>query len=524
MRLDVDGGQRELPPRPAARASVALGSQGAGACPVTARLSKSKVLAGQQCSRRLWFTCFASELAAPPDAGQDAIFETGAKIGRKAHDLFPGGVLVDEQDFGRALTRTRALVADPTVPAIFEAAFEHDRVRIRVDVLERLADGEWGLREVKSSGGVKDVHLDDVAVQQYVLEGVGLKAPSLELIHVYTRYVRGAGPIDWRLFFRRANVAAAVGARPVQVPALVAGLHQTLTLAEAPIVEPSPHCWTPYGCEFWGHCTRDKPEDWILHLPRVQAARMEALRAAGVERITEIPDDFGLGAIPARIRAVLQSGREFVSPQLGSALEWFGPPAFYLDFETMNPAIPLYPGTRPYERIPFQWSLHRVDRDGGVTHRELLADGRSDPRRVVAEGLVTALGGNTDPIVVYSSFESSVLNDLAAAFPDLAPEIQAIRGRLRDLLRVVQAHVYHPDFRCSFSLKSVAPALVPGFGYDDLEAIADGGQASAAFARIAAGTCPPDEDAQVRAQLLAYCERDTLALVKLHQVLRRLCG
>jgi len=520
MRLDVDGSECELPPRPAVRGSVALGSQGAGACPVTPGLSKSKVLAGQQCSRRLWFTCFTPELAGPPDARLNAILEAGTEVGRKAHGLFPGGVLVEEQDSRQALTRTRALVADPTVPAIFEAAFEHDRVRIRVDVLERLADGAWGLREVKSSGGVKDVHIYDVAVQQYVLEGVGLKVSSLELIHVDTQYVRGAGPIDWRLFFKRADVAAAVRERRVQVPAIVADLHQTLALTEAPVVEPSPHCWTPYGCEFWEHCTRDKPEDWILHLPHVRTARMEALRAAGVERITEIPDDFDLGAIPARIRDVLQSGREFVSPQLGSALEGFGPPAFYLDFETMNPAIPLYPGTRPYERLPFQWSLHRVDRDGGVIHREFLADGRSDPRRMVAEGLVAALGGNTDPIVVYSSFESSVLNDLAAALPDLAPEIQAVRRRLRDLLRVVQAHVYRSAFRCSFSLKSVAPALVPGFGYDDLEAIANGAQASTAIAWIAAGRCMPDEELRIRHDLLAYCARDTLALVELHRVLR----
>lgn len=485
------------------------------------RLSKSRVLVGQQCRRRLWLASFAPELAG--DSATDAIFMTGTEIGRMAHGLFPGGVCVETLHFAEAQARTQSLMADPRVPAIFEAAFDLDGVRIRADVLERLADGTWGLREVKSSSAVKDVHLDDVAVQWHVLEG-SVRVSSVEVIHVDTRYVRGAGPIDPRSFFVRADVMADAAERRPRIPAIIAELHGTLALDAAPEVEPSSHCWTPYDCEFWEHCTQAKPVDWIYHLPRVRTVQRDALRVAGIERITEIPVDVELSAIQARIREVLQTGRPFVSPDLDSALAEFGPPAYYLDFETMNPGIPLYPGTHPYERIPFQFSLHQVDGAGAVVHQEFLADGRLDPRRALAEALLAAVGDSAEPILVYSGFEASVLSDLADAFPDLARELERVRGRLRDLLPIVRTHVYHQNFHCSFSLKSVAPALVSGFGYGDLEGISDGGAASDSFHLLAAGQPEPKEEQRVRRALLAYCERDTLALVELHRVLHRRSG
>ena len=216
---------------------------------------------------------------------------------------------------------------------------------------------------------------------------------------------------------------------------------------------------------------------------------------------------------------MLHSGRAFIAPELSAALAGSGPPAEYLDFETMNPAIPLYPGTRPYERIPFQWSLHRVDAQGVRMHREFLADGRIDPRRAFATSLLEEVRGGTTPVLVYSSFESSVLAELTAALPDLAAGLETLRARLGDLYAAVSRHVYHPAFGFSFSLKSVAPALVPGFGYTALEEIADGGQASSAFARIASEKCAPNEEARIRGQLLVYCQRDTLALVELHRAL-----
>jgi Domain of unknown function(DUF2779) len=489
-------------------------------------LSKSKYIAGLQCPRRLWLATHEPDLGAPPSESLVAVLDQGAEIGRRACDLFPGGVLVDGEAWqhGEATARTRQLMAERTVGAIFEAAFEYAGVRVRVDVLERLGPRTWGLREVKQGASVKDVYLDDVAVQRFVVEGAGARLRSVEVVHVDRNYVRGDDGIDWPRFFRRADVTAETAALLPDVPARVRAFRRMLAKAAAPEVEPSRHCFDPYDCEFWAHCTAAKPADWIVGgLPGLNGERLERLRAAGIERITEIPDDFRLGPAQARIRAAWLEGGLHLEPGLGAALRRTGPPALYLDFETAFPAIPLYAGMRPYQQVPFQWSLHRVDAVGRLLHREFLADGQTDPRRAFVETLLAALRHRREPILVWSGFESSRLAGLAAVLPEHAPEIHRVRARLVDLHPIVRGHVGHPEFGGSFSLKSVAPVLAPAIAYDDLDGVSDGGEASTALVRLALGAVESAEDeAALRRALLEYCRRDTLALVHVHRELRRL--
>lgn len=486
-------------------------------------LSKTKYLAGLQCPKRLWLGCHAPDLASPAGPSLAALFEMGAEIGRHAHDLFPGGVLIDHEawEHGEAIARTRDLLANPTIPALFEAAFEHAGVRIRVDVLERLSGGTWGLREVKSGTSVKKVHLDDLAVQAFVLAGCGLTVPSIELVHVNGSYVRGEGDIDWPRLFTRVELLTEVVMRRAQITACVAALHDTLAAPAAPAIQPSPHCFSPHACEFWSHCTSGKPADWIFNLPRLRASLFAALQGAGVERIPLIPDDFPLSELHVRVRDAWRTGQPFVSAELARALDTAGPPAAYLDFETINPAIPLYPDTRPYEAVPFQWSLQHVDAAGNVAEQMFLADGRADPRRAFVESLLAAVGAQNGPIIVYSGFEERILTTLAPMYPERAPEFAHVISRLIDFLSLIRHHVYDPAFGRTFSLKSVAPALVPDFGYDEL-GLQDGTEASAAFLALASGMVDSDAEEEVRRNLLAYCKRDTEALVGLHRVLREM--
>ncbi len=502
---------------PGARSSAARRRGRAG----TPTLSKSKYLAGLQCELRVWLQVHQKGLATPPDDATQARFDAGTEVGERARGLFPGGVLVDDPAWrhAQAVRRTRGLLDDPAVPAIFEAAFEHAGVRIRADVLERLPGGAWGLREVKSSSSVKDVNLDDLAVQHFVLEGAGLRVTNCELIHINTAYVRGEDGIDWERFFARADRTAVLAEHLRGLPERVSDFHTLLKQREPPVIEPGYHCKNPYDCEFWDHCTRGKPKDWILHLPRLGRERFEELRSAGHERITELPDDVRLTDGQVRIRDTLRSGELYVSPGLVTALEGSGPPACYLDFETANPAMPLYPGTRPYQTLPFQWSLHRVDDDHRVSHQAFLAEGADDPRRAFCEGLLEALPSDATPVHVYSHFEATRLSELINEFPDLAPGLNNIRERLLDLLPLVRQHVYHPDFGCSYSIKAVAPALVPDFRWDDLGAISEGSAAAAAWPSLVRGTLGAEEAASLCEALLAYCERDTLALVEVHRAL-----
>ncbi|HBK04356.1 MAG TPA: hypothetical protein DDZ81_00660 [Acetobacteraceae bacterium] len=489
---------------------------------VSRHLTKSRYMAGLQCLRRLWLQVHEPHDYEAPPPGSPLDF--GQEIGQKAHLLFPGGILIDEEPWQheQAVERTAALMLEPTVPAIFEAAFVHDNVRVRVDVLERRADG-WGLLEVKSSSRVKDHYLNDIALQAHVLTGAGVPLSTVELLHINTSYTRGDGEIDWPAFFARVNVAEKVTRRCADLPGRLPGLHTCLEQDTAPHVEPGNHCGDPYECEFWDRCTADKPTDWIAHLPYLTPPRARALDALGVTAISAIPRDFPLTWKQEIIRDAIASGRPYVAADLPSLLHRFGPPACYLDFEAMMPPIPLYAGTRPYQALPFQWSLHMMTAEGALTHKEFLAPADGDPRRPFAETLIAALAGSDTPIVVYSSYEQIRLKELAGQFPDLGPSLTAIIERLVDLLPVIRGAVYFPAFGFSNSIKSVAPALSPGFGYDDLEGVADGTSAAGIFLELASGKIADTTDVtRFRSALVAYCTRDTMAMVEVHRALMTL--
>lgn len=492
-------------------------------------LTKSRYLSARQCEKRAWLQARARELAAPASPAQRFVMEAGVEVGRRAHELFPGGVLVDEPPWAHAaaVARTRELLANPSTPTIFEAAFEHAGVRVRVDVLERLPGAAFGLREVKSAASVKPDHLEDLAVQIHTVEGSGLPVASAELVHVRRDYVRPRGPIDWAGFFARAERLAEARALLPGVAARARELVALLAHPHAPAIEAGIQCVKPHDCEFLGHCAAGKPPDWIVRLPHLRRDRYQALRALGVDRIAAIPDAFELNPLQRRVRDAVRSGAPFVSGGLARALEPLGPPTFYLDFETLSSPFPPLAGMRPFEALPFQWSLHRVERDRTLRHFEFLADAVGDPRRGFAERLLDVLlhpEHRSAPILVYSPFESQLMGQLAERFDDLAPALRRARARLVDLLSLVRHHVYHPRFAGSFSIKSVAPGLVAGFGYGDLDEVADGGGAQAAFARLGEAGLEPAEAARLRRALLAYCRRDTLALVEVHRVLRRLAA
>jgi len=483
-------------------------------------LTKSRFLAGQQCALRLW-----SQVNDPlphEESEEGSVQALGIAIGQEAHRLFPGGVLVDHPPYAHepAVRRTRELMADRRVPAIFEAAFEAAGVRVRVDILERGARGRWRLTEVKSSGSVKDVHLDDLAVQGLVVEEAGVRLESAGILHVNKAYVRGKGAVDWKRFFTRADRTADFRSRVEDLPGAIAAMARIARLRQAPAIDPGRHCDSPYECEFQIRCHRGLPKDWIGHLYRISDRKFEALKAAGIAAIRDIPEDFDLNHQQQIIRQVLKSRTEHVSPDLTKLLAKFGPPAAYLDFESMAPIVPLYPKTRPFESLPFQWSLHVWDGKKKPTHDAFLADGMEDPRRAFIESLLAAVKRLDLPILVFSSFEMTTLKQMAALFPDLTKPIERLMARLCDLLPVVQGGIYHADFQNSFSIKTVAPALAPHLTYDDLETVADGLAAAQAFESLAAGRVQDKADiANLRQALLDYCQRDTLALVEVHKAL-----
>jgi predicted RecB family nuclease len=486
----------------------------------TPYLTKSSFVRGITCQRLLWLGWHQRLPYETPPAGSPAA--VGIEVGTKAHHLFPGGILVDEEPWqhAQAVKRTSELMHDPTVPAIFEAAYEHSGVRIRADIMERMPDGTWGLREVKSATSVKAEYVDDAAVQTYVIEKCGVALTSIELVHVNTEYVFEGGEINWPAYFRRVDIAAQVRAELPNVEQIAHDQLTTLRQGDEPPIEPGPHC--PANCDYWPHCTAEKPADWIFKLPRLSQKKFDALRAGGIARITEIPESFELTDIQDRIRDVVVAGRPYISGSLGRALAGLNGRTAYLDFEAMNPAMPIYPGTKPYQRIAFQWSLHRDDGNGDLQHADFLGDHDRDPRPEFVTSLIEALDGGSDPIVVYSAYERGVLLELVKQYPEHADALDRIIARFIDLYAIVRDHVYLEEFDGSYSIKKVGKALAPGFSYDGLEQVADGAAAATAFQRLALGTTSEDETETLRAALLAYCRLDTLAMVEAHRGLRRL--
>ncbi len=487
------------------------------------RLSKSTYLTGKQCHLRLWHHFHARHLAAPDSEALQLIFDTGHEVGELACQRYPGGHLVvhDHEHVPEALAETQQIIAANAAPALFEVAFEHRHVLVRADVLERLPDGGWRLVEVKSSTRLKEVFILDVAVQLWVLRGAGLDVRDAGVLTLNRDYAYDGVRLDVNALFKLHPVFDEAVALQQGIGEEAQAMRAMLAQPEAPDVAPGDHCFKPYHCPYYAHCTRNViwPDHGIDELPRLHGARRADLQAAGIEEVKDVPDSFPLNPLQRVVRTAVRRGRMQVHGNLGNALAAIRPPVRHLDFETFAPAIPRFAGARPYDAVPFLFSVH-AERDGQPPdHADYLHETGDDPRPMLAERLLAALG-KEGTVCIYSSYERRMLRTLAAAVPHRAAALAALGERLFDLLPVVRNCCYHPDFRGSFSIKNVLPVLAPHLGYDDL-AVTDGNLAAALYQRALAN----DDSAQRRqtfADLRAYCERDTLATLELGKALAAL--
>lgn len=484
------------------------------------RLSKSRFQTGLQCPKALWLSTHARDLADPTPDTQQHIFDTGNAVGELARKRFADGVLVAEDytQSAQALETTRRLLEDPP-SAIFEAAIEHGGVFVRPDVLVRVGENLWDLYEVKSGTRVKPVNITDVAVQTWVLEGAGLPIRRAHLMHLDNTYVYEGGDYDLQRLFVAEDITSDARAYLALVPGLVAEMLAMLDTAEPPAVPIGKHCDNPYTCSFYGHCHEFLPSRPVTELPRISEALLDSLVADGIFAIEDIPLDYPqLSSAQRGVCELVRSGEPRMVGDVRRSLAGLTYPIHFLDFEAFMSALPLYPGTRPWQTIAFQWSDHALHENGDLEPRGFLHEGAGDPRPGFVESLIEALG-ESGSVVVYSAYENSRLNELAIAFPKHATAIAAIQSRIFDLLQTVRAHVRHPDCLGSSSIKVVLPALVDDLSYDGL-GIADGQVASMRYLKAATGQLPAEECAGVYADLREYCGTDTLAMVRLLEVLR----
>ena len=482
-------------------------------------LSKSRFIAGLQCPLRLWYQCYNSELATKPPPSKQALFDMGHEVGRLATSLYTDGVPIEEDYLHHVEAEKSTLKAmnNKNVKAIYEAAFTYNRIRIRVDILERHDVKTWNLIEVKSSTSVKDVYKPDLGIQYYILKGLGIDISSAGILHINNAYVYDGNQLDLNQFFYFSDFTEETVSRQEEFIFQVKELQKIISWDTPPNIRPSRHCMNPYKCEFWEHCTSDKPEFWVMDLTGITQKKFDQFAESGIEDISEIPPGFPLSALQERIRKCVADNQEYIAPELKDELMDVEYPVHFLDFETFASAIPRYPNTRPYQTIPFQWSNHILFEDGRVEHKEYLSVEDKDPREEFAETLLNTLG-KKGTIFIYTTYEKGILNQLAYQFPKFRNQLLDLLNRFKDLHALIRKHYYHPEFYGSFSLKAVLPVLVPSMNHGNLE-IQEGSIASLEYLRMLDPATSADEKAKIKQDLLTYCGYDTLAMVKIRDEL-----
>lgn len=447
-------------------------------------LTKTRYCELWQCPKRAWLKKYRPEREEVSDAAL-ARMKAGLEVGEIAKCLFGEYIDVTVIRDGhldlRAMEETTRREIDKNAPVICEASFNCNGLYCAVDMLRRESDG-WAIYEVKSSTKAKKpVYYADVAYQRYVLEKCGVKVTGVYIVCLNRNYVF-EGTLDIGSLFIVSNVIKESEKELARVPRLLEVATETLLSEQEPNIAVSVQCQNPYPCPFYGYCAEGLVEDMSIY-----------------------DDDY---ESPREIRAFLD--------QL-----WY--PLFFLDFETIEPVIPKYIGTRPYDQIPTQFSLHYIEHEGGeLKHKEFLAEPGSDPRRAIAERLCADIPVDACVTAYYKLFECSRIKELAESFPDLSDHLLSIRNHVIDLIVPFRGRMlYRKAMRNSFSIKSVLPALFPDdpeLDYHNLEGVHNGSEAMTAFAAMENMT--PEEQEKTRQNLLEYCELDTLAMVKIWEKLR----
>lgn len=484
-------------------------------------ISKSRFLSGLQCDKLLWVHYNDKPRIPSPDQSTQAVFDQGKLVGEYAKNLFPNGI-----EIGAGLVREFDQIFEQTRDALhllrplFEAALSHRNAFSRADILSPVGNDRWDLIEVKSTTEVKEVHIDDLAFQKFTFEGAGLKIRNCNLMHINREYVRD-GEIDPNGLFTLEDVTDLVEER---LQTIEEELQEMLAVVEAedePDVAIGVHCDDPYPCALHDHCWAHLPVHSVFTLSRIGKKGWD-LYESGIMDIADIPDDYKLSGNQTLQKAAVVSGEERIEkPKIQAFLHTLQYPVYYLDFESINPAIPVYDGTRPYQQIAFQFSLHVAEHEGAEPeHHMFLAEGTDDPRPAFMRLLKEHLGDCGSIVVYNAGFEKGIMRACTEALPEYTEWYSGIESRIVDLLSPFRSlDYYHPDQKGSASIKAVLPVLTD-MHYDG--DIADGATASSEYLRVTFGDVDEEDRMRVRHSLEQYCTLDTLAMVKIVENLSEL--
>ena len=489
-----------------------------------ANLSKSKILAWRQCPKRLWLEIHRKDLLEYSTATQ-ATHEAGHQVGdiaRRLYDPEGRGAFLDLEQisFAELLTQSEQLSKDAARP-IFEAGFCANGALSLADVMLPVKQGRkraWRMVEVKSTTSVKSYHRDDAAIQAYVTRAAGVPLASIALAHIDKNWVY-PGKDDYQGLLIENDLTEEAFGRTEEIEGWIAEAQKIARKRKEPAIGTGDQCSSPFECGFISYCSAQEPqaEYPVSWLPRVQTKALKEHLATSTGELRDVPDDL-LNPRQLRVKNCTLTGDVWFDAE-GAAAELAAHklPGYFLDFETVQFAVPIWKGTRPYQQIPFQFSVHRLSKSGKLNHEEFLDLSGKDPSRKFAECLIEACG-KRGPVFVYNAaFEMTRIKELATRFPKLAKSLLSINERIVDLLPIAENRYYHPSMEGSWSIKKLLPAIAPELRYDQLEGVQDGGMAMEAFKEAIEKGCQEARKVDIDRQLRKYCAMDTLAMVALRK-------
>jgi hypothetical protein len=488
-------------------------------------LTKTTYLTYSQCAKAFWLTIHQPHLAAPPDPATRRRLRAGQEVDELARVEFPNGRLIPYRPHPEAMAKLTAQAIAAGSDTLFQATFAPADLLVKVDILTQAAPGppatSWHLIEVKSGTSYKpEDHLPDVAFQVYVLQQAGLAVTQASVMHLNRDYRHGNS--DGNGLFSLTDITGEVLDYLPQVAEAVDHMRQTAVLPHSPEVSIGRHCKKPNQCPFYDHCWQDVTGWTIYDIPYLKRPQEKALEAAGIRDVVNIPPDFSLGhkRAAAFVACVKEAQIDIEREAIQARLDELVYPLYFFDFETIDYAVPIFDGCKPYQQAPFQYSCHVLTEVGELTHRDYLHTSTDDPRRPLVESLLDHIGPSGHLVAYNISFERAVLRHLAHQFPEYGNRLLDMADRLWDQLAIFRRHYQHHGFARSNSLKAVLPVVVPELSYRSL-AVQNGMEAQVVWEEMIACTDAVEKQRMVT-QLRNYCHLDTLAMVKIHQALSSL--
>jgi hypothetical protein len=476
-------------------------------------LSKSKLISHLQCEKKLWLSTYKSGQAKHDQAALTRM-ERGNILGAVARSIFPGGSLVDTNDRSSAVAKTKSLLKTNSGP-IYEAAFTYDGILVFIDILVPEEDG-YHLIEIKSATEVSTQHIIDTAIQVWVAERTGAKINRVSVGFINNKFVY-PGEKKYDGLFKLKDISNDISTYSPIIEGWVRSARDILSNSD-PLTPIGKQCKSPFECEFQDYCKSLAPNlpKYPLSDLKLKKLDLKKLEDKGYTNLLEVPIELVEDPKKARLHRSILSGENYVSENAKTEIDAIPYPRYYLDFETIAHGLPEWPGTRPYQQIPFQWSCHIEHSDGHIEHQEFLAEPTQDPRKDCMTSLMSLFDGfkHGSMIAYHAGFEKRILRDLAKLYPETQLLFNSICNQTYDLLPICRNNFYNRDMHGLWSIKHVLPAIAPDLNYQALE-IANGQMAQTAFVKMCAEGLSDDEIIKLRADLLKYCKLDTLAMVKI---------